>query len=158
RAGDADVFIACAGDDENNIMSCVEAKTLGAAVAVAVVSHSDYADVVGKLGIDETVSPYDVIERQVEGLTRQGALIFQNSRLLGGDVEVVELEVEEGSPITRAPLRDLRVPKPTLIAGVARENAALTPSPDFIFRPNDCAVALAMRENLATLVKMFEKG
>ena len=65
RVGSADVFVACTGEDENNIMACVEARELGAKMTAALVSRPDYANVVGKLGIDETVSPREVVARQI---------------------------------------------------------------------------------------------
>lgn len=157
RVGNADVFIACAGDDENNIMACVEAGELGAKFLAAVVEQPDYANVVGKLGIDEVVSPYEVVGRQVEGLMHTGALVFQNSRLLAGSIDVLELEVEAGAPATRLPLKDLRLPKPSLIAAVIRENAVLAPNATFVFRPGDAVLALCDARNVAKFVPTFER-
>lgn len=157
RVGNADVFIACAGDDENNIMACVEAGELGAKFLAAVVDQPDYANVVGKLGIDEVVSPYEVVGRQIEGLMHTGALVFQNSRLLAGSIDVLELEVEAGSLATRLPLKDLKLPKPSLIAAVIRENAVLTPNANFNFRAGDAALALCDARNVAKFVTAFER-
>jgi len=156
NVGVADAFIACAGDDEYNILSCVEARELGAKTSLAVVSNPDYASVVGKLGIDEAVSPFAVVGRQAEGLARKGALIFQNSALLSGPVEVLELEVASESAVTFAPLKDLKFPRPTLLAAVIRENAVLTPSASFEFRAKDQVVALTMVENIPDVVGLFE--
>ncbi|MBQ6829171.1 MAG: NAD-binding protein, partial [Thermoguttaceae bacterium] len=158
RVGNADVFIACAGDDENNIMACVEAGELGAKFLAAVVEQPDYANVVGKLGIDEVVSPYEVVGRQVEGLMHTGALVFQNSRLLAGSIDVLELEVEADAPATRLALKDLRLPKPSLIAAVIRENAVLTPNATFTVRPGDAVLALCDARNVARFVQTFEQG
>ena len=157
RVGNADVFIACAGDDEDNIMACVEAGELGAKFMAAVVDQPDYANVVGKLGIDEVVSPYEVVGRQVEGLMHVGALVFQNSRLLAGSIDVLELEVEAGAPATRLPLKDLGLPKPSLIAAVIRENAVLAPNATFVFRPGDAVLALCDARNVAKFVPTFER-
>ena len=43
--------VACTGNDESNIMA-VEARELGAVSNMCVVGRPDYANVVGKLGID----------------------------------------------------------------------------------------------------------
>ena len=157
RVGNADVFIACAGGDEDNIMACVEAGELGAKFLAAVVEQPDYANVVGKLGIDEVVSPYEVVGRQVEGLMHVGALVFQNSRLLAGSIDVLELEVEAGAPATRLQLKDLGLPKPSLIAAVIRENAVLAPNATFVFRPGDAVLALCDARNVAKFVPTFER-
>ena len=57
RVGSADVFVACTGEDENNIMAAVEARDIGTKTVMALVSRPDYAHVVGKLGIDVTREP-----------------------------------------------------------------------------------------------------
>lgn len=158
RVGEGDVFVACAQDDEYNIMACVEAMELGAKNLLAVVKHQDYASVVGKLGINEVVSPFEVVGRQVEGLMHSGPLVFQNSTLLSGPIEVVELEVGEGSRMTRAPLSDLGVPRPTLIAAVIRDNTILNPNASFRFESRDTVVALTMIGNIPELVKLFEQN
>ena len=154
RVGKDDIFIACTGDDEYNILACVEAIELGASCTLAVVNHQDYASVVGKLGITETVSPFEVICRQVEGLMHKGPLVFQNSTLLSGPIEVVELEVGENSPMTRAPLKDLGVPKPTLVAAVIRDNVVFIPTATFVFHPDDSIVALTLSETIPALVDL----
>ncbi|MBQ4203632.1 MAG: Trk system potassium transporter TrkA [Thermoguttaceae bacterium] len=156
RVGSSDVFIACAGDDEYNIMSCVEAMELGVKNPLAVIKHPDYASVVWKLGIKDAVSPFEVMNRQVDGLMHKGALVFQNSTLLSGPIEVVELEVGDDSPATKAPLKSLGVPKPTLIAAVVRENVALVPNADFVFHAGDAAVALTLGDSIPGLVELFE--
>ena len=51
RVGNADVFVACMGDDEENIMAGVEAREVGAKSVMALIGRPDYASVVGKLGI-----------------------------------------------------------------------------------------------------------
>ena len=156
NVGRADAFIACAGDDEYNILSCVEAREIGAKKSLAVVANPDYASVVGKLGVDEAVSPFAVVGRQAEGLTREGALVFQNSELFSGPIDVLELEVASDSAVTYAPLKDLQFPKPTLLAAVIRENAALTPNASFEFKAKDQVVALTMEENISGVVGLFE--
>ena len=155
--GQADFAIACAGDDEYNILACVEAVELGATTRMAIVKHADYASVVGKLGVTEAVSPYDVMGRQAEGFTHKGALVFQNSTLLSGSIQVVELEVGANSAATRTPLRELRLPKPSLVAAAIRDNSTLIPHADFVFAPGDAVVAFAESRDLAALVKLFEE-
>ena len=89
RVGSADYFIACTGDDENNIMAGVEARDIGAKNIMAVVGRPDYANVVGKLGIDLAVSPRDVLALQILGFLNTGPVISR-STLLGGGVGVYE--------------------------------------------------------------------
>ena len=56
RVGKAGVFVAATGRDEDNIVCGVEARELGAGRIMSVVRRADYANVLGKLGIDVAVS------------------------------------------------------------------------------------------------------
>lgn len=164
--GKSDFVIACAGDDESNILACVESKEIGSPNLIAVIKHSDYANVVKNLCFSKgedvrpyqinTVSPYELMRRQAEGFAHVGALLFQNSTLLSGSLQVAELEAQEDSPITRATLRELPAIKPSLIAAVIRNNETLIPNADFTFHPGDFAVAFADAIDLPNLVKLFE--
>jgi len=152
RVGTADVFVACTGDDEDNIMSCVTAREIGAKQILAIVGRPDYAEVVGKLGIDEAVSPREVVARQVLGLLHKGAVISRTSLGLGG-LNVFEIEVREGAPITEHVLANVRLPAQCLIAVVVQENFVRVPGADDRLNPGDTVIALiddsAVEESLA---------
>ena len=126
RVAQADVFAACTGDDENNIMACVEAKELGTKRMMAIVQRPDYANIVGKLGIDLAVSPRDVMAKQILSFLNLGAVISRNL-LPGGRIGVYELEVNEGVPATRFDLSNLRLPPACLIVAVMRHEFVRVP-------------------------------
>lgn len=155
RAGQADYFVAVTNDDENNVMACVEAKSMGAKKTIAVVKHSDYGELFEKLGVDKTVSPYEVMKHQVEGLLHTGALIFSNPYLLGGDINVVELTAQADSPITASPLKDCGIPSKALLASVVREMTPCLPNADFRIEEGDTAVALVHASEEENLVRLF---
>lgn len=140
RAGQVDIFVACTGDDENNIMACVEARDLGAKKIMAVISRPDYAKVVGKLGIDVAVSPRDVMARQVMSFLNTGVIVSR-TRLPGGKTGVFEMDVLEGAPITQGKLADLKTPAECLIAALMRNGAARVPTGDDQLKAGDLVVA-----------------
>ena len=84
RVGSADVFVACTREDEDNIMACVTAREIGAKTILAIVERPDYAEVVGKLGIDLAVSPREVMARQVLSLLYRGPVISRTALGTGG--------------------------------------------------------------------------
>ncbi len=152
RVGTADVFVACTGDDEDNIMSCVTAKEIGAKQILSIVGRPDYAEVVGKLGIDQAVSPREVVARQVLGLLHKGAVISRTS-LGSGGLNVFEIEVLEGAPITEHVLANVQLPPQCLIAVVVQEDFVRVPGADDRLRPGNTVIALiddsAVDESLA---------
>ncbi|TWU57948.1 Trk system potassium transporter TrkA [Rubripirellula reticaptiva] len=140
-AGKVDYFVACTGSDESNIMAGVEARELGAARVMCVVGRPDYANVVGKLGIDRAVSERDVAARQIMGFLNEGAIISQ-TRLPNGTIGVFELEVTEGSRVTQASLAELPLAGKCLIAAIHRDGFVRVPTASDQLKTGDVVVAL----------------
>lgn len=154
RVGTADYFVACTGDDENNIMACVEARDAGAEYVMAIVSRPDYARVVGKLGIDLAVSPRKVIAKQVLGFLNTGPIVSRMS-LTGGSIGVYEIEVLEGALATQHVLANVPLPSSCLIAAVMRDDAVRVPGADDRLSPGEVVVALIDDASVEAAIKQF---
>ena len=154
RVGKADVFVAATGHDEDNIVCGVEARELGCRQIMSVVRRPDYANVLKKLGIDVAVSPREVMARQVLGMVTAGPVIGR-STIAGGDAEIWEIEVSQGAPITRAPLKEMVLDQ-LLIAAIERENYVKVPGADDQLRPGDLAIVLAQTASVAETLRLFE--
>ena len=157
RVGSADVFVACTGDDENNIMAGVEAREIGAKSIMAIVNRPDYANVVGKLGIDLAVSPRNVIARQVLGYLNTGNVIARTS-LAGSNITVFEIEVVEGVQATEHVLANLALPEQCLIASVMRADYVTVPGADDRLKPGDSVVALVEDSVAGEMLALFNNN
>lgn len=154
RVGSADVFVACLGNDEDNIMSGVEARELGVRMIMAVVHRPDYANLVGKLGIDFAVSPRQVMARQVLGFLTEGPVISHTS-LEEGAVEVLEIEVGANVPATEHVLAKLKLPPHCLIAAVMQAEYVSVPGADDRLKPGDTVVLLAEQSAVEEALRLF---
>ena len=154
RVGSADVFAACLGDDENNIMACVGASALGAKYMMAVVDRPDYANVVEKLGIDATVSPREVMAQQILAFLNDGPLLSRTS-IAEGNVGIYEIEVTEGVPITEHDLANTKLPPKSLIAAVMNQDQVRVPGADDRLVPGDTAIALVDDASAAEVFALF---
>jgi trk system potassium uptake protein TrkA len=155
--GAVDYFVACTGIDESNIMAGVEARELGARHVMAVVGRPDYANVVGKLGIDYVVSERDVGARQILGFLNQGAVISR-SQLPNGKIGVYELEVVEGARVVGAMLAELPLAGRCLIAAMQRDSFVRMPTAEDRLKPGDIVVALIDQEHTHDCLALFERG
>jgi trk system potassium uptake protein len=155
RVGSADVFVACTGEDENNIMAGVEAREIGASKIMAVVGRPDYADIVGRLGINVAVSPRDVMAKQVLSFLQSGPVVARMP-LPGGDISVYEIEVAPDAPATKHVLASLALPKQCLIAAVMRAEYAVVPGADDRLQAGDTVIALIGNAELHAALPMFE--
>jgi trk system potassium uptake protein TrkA len=156
RVGQADVFVAAMGRDEDNIVCGVEARALGADRILSVVRRPDYANVLEKLGIDVAVSPREVLAREVLGMVDAGPVLAR-SEIATGEAFVWEVEVEEGAPITASPLRMLQL-QGCLIAAIIRDQHVTVAGGDDQLRAGDTVVVLLPRDAEAQTLKWFTKG
>ncbi|GHT35748.1 Trk system potassium transport protein TrkA [Planctomycetales bacterium] len=156
RAQNYDAFIACTGQDEENIIAALEVKEYRDTIRTMVlVNRPDYHLLTDKLRIDKTIIPANVIAKQVMGFLNTGSIVFRNRELFGGAVDVVELEVQENAPITKDILRNVKIPKGSLLAAVNRSGFVQVPNADFQFRKGDYVVALVQPEMSTEIVKLF---
>ncbi|MGZ0164032.1 MAG: Trk system potassium transporter TrkA [Planctomycetales bacterium] len=156
RVGKAEIFVAATGRDEDNIVCGVEARELGCSRILSVVRRPDYANVLERLGIDVAVSPREVTSRQILGMV-QGGVIIAGSGISKGDAEVWEVEIVEGAPVTKAPLKDVSLPG-CLIAAMVREDFVSVPGADDQLKAGDTAVVLVHRNSIADTLAIFERG
>lgn len=156
RVGSSDVFVACTGDDEDNIMACVEARELGAKTIIAIVGRPDYANVVEKLGIDHAVSPRKVVAKQIMGFLNTGAVISRAPLSVGGGIEILEIEVLPGALAAEKILADVKLPPQCLIAAVLRESYVQVPGADDRLTPGDTVVALVETSAVGNALKVFD--
>jgi len=156
RVGNAEVFIACIGDDENNIVACVEAKEIGAKKVMAIVGRSDYDNIIGKLGIDLAVSEHEVMAKQVMNYLSEG-VVNSMIPLIGGDINVVEIEVPEGVAATEGTLSELKLPPQTLIGAIISSDFVRVPDGRDSINAGERVVLLVARDSMLDAVSLFEK-
>ena len=157
RVGTADVFVACIGDDEDNIMASVEAKDIGTKMIMALVGRPDYAQVVGKLGIDHVVSPREVVAKQVLGFLTSGPTVSKTTLSEGSGLSILEIDVMPESQATEHVLANLGLPSQCLIAAVIREGFSSVPGADNHFRAGDSAIVLVADEVIEEVEAFFDK-
>ncbi len=89
NVGDMDLFVAVTSDDEDNIMSAMLAKRLGARRVMAIVNRRAYADMIQGGAIDIAVSPAQAVIGELLRHVRRGAVAAVHS-LRRGAAEALE--------------------------------------------------------------------
>lgn len=151
-----DSFIACTGDDENNIMGSVEAKELGAKQVFAVVSRPEYAGIVKKLGIDRVVSPRTVVASRIRGFLNSGAILMRTQLANQSDIEVIEVEVSATSEACQKKIRDLGLPQQCLIAGINDNGFVIAPDADYVIQPGNLVIMLVHNQVFEQALEKFK--
>jgi trk system potassium uptake protein TrkA len=92
---EADVFVACAGDDRANLLAAINGKRLGAEVCLATVSREEFTPLVDALAIDAAFSPRliaaEAILKFVHTTSVKGIHLHRTG------FEAVEMEVRPGA-------------------------------------------------------------
>ena len=85
-----DLFLALTDDDENNIMSCLLAKRMGARRVLALINRRSYADLMHGTQIDIALSPAQALLGELLAYVRQGDVQAVHS-LRRGVAEALEI-------------------------------------------------------------------
>jgi trk system potassium uptake protein TrkA len=108
------------------------AKRVGVAQTIARVRNQDYIEDVrtlstGFTGVDHVIQPEAAVADEVDKLAGiPGALDVET--FAGGQVWVVEVQVDPGNPAVGVPLRSLTLPPGVIVTAILRERGATVPS------------------------------
>ena len=89
---EVDLFLALTDDDEDNIMSCLLAKRMGASRVLALINRRSYADLMHGTQIDIALSPAQAMLGELLAFVRQGDVQAVHS-LRRGVAEALEIVV-----------------------------------------------------------------
>jgi len=133
----ADLVIAVTGDDEDNILICQVAKEkYNVERIVARVNNPRNFDHFKLLGVQPAVSATDLILRLIEHEVPEYGLV-QLLALEEEHLEIIELEVGEGSPAAGRAVRDVMLPEGALIISVLRGGSGFVPKADTVMQAGD---------------------
>ena len=133
----ADVVIAVTGDDEDNMLVCQVAKEkyLCDRIIARVNNPRNY-DHFKLLGIQPAVSATDLILRLIEHEVPEYGLV-QLLALEEEHLEIIELEVLEGSPAVGRQVQQIALPEGSLVISVLRSGRGFVPKADSVIAAGD---------------------
>ncbi|HVF08152.1 MAG TPA: TrkA family potassium uptake protein [Actinomycetota bacterium] len=148
RLSETDVVVAATGDDEDNLVTSLLAKTEFAVPRVlARVNHPKNEWLFNdQWGVDQAVSPPHILTALVEEAVTSGDLI-RLLHLEGGRVSIVEMKLAGDSPSLGKALYELRLPSGTAIVAIVREGHVVIPQPETVLAAADEVVVLAAPES-----------
>ena len=168
-----DLFIALTSDDEDNIMSCLLAKRLGARRVLAVINRRAYADLVQGTAIDIAISPAHAVLGELLAYVRRGDVEAVHS-LRRGAAEALEAIVRGDRKTCRFAGRridEVGLPKGATVGAIVRglhrpdgSEAGADAKPeviiahhDTVVMPNDHVIIFVPRKRMVREVeKLFQ--
>ena len=170
---DMDLFLALTSDDEDNIMSCLLAKRLGARRVLAVINRRAYADLVQGTQIDIAISPSHAVLGELLAYVRRGDVEAVHS-LRRGAAEALEAIVRGDRKTGRFAGRridEVGLPKGAQVGAIVRglhradgSDAGADARPqviiahhDTLVQPNDHVIIFVPRKRMVREIeKLFQ--
>jgi trk system potassium uptake protein TrkA len=159
----ADVFIACTGLDEVNIVACGMANQIRQTRTICFVSREDFLrlskgeDGLAHFGIDRVVWPEaqlaDDIERIVSTPGAIDAEVFAE-----GAVRLLEYRLETGSPLIAERVADLHLPHGSLLVAVRRGDEFFIPRGETRLASGDKAIVMGTPDAMAEVQGLMTQG
>lgn len=150
-----DAFISLTGSDESNVLTCVVAQKFGVARTVAEVENIEYIKLAEEMGINYVINKKLITASRIFRLTLSGKARFVHY-MSGTDAEVIEYTVAPGSPITKAPVKDLDFPRSAIIGGVIRKGEAIIAVGDTRIEAYDRVAVFVLPEASAEIDRFFK--
>ena len=149
-----DFFAALSGQDEINLLSGILCKEMGVPKVVVLTHRPDYAPIVERLGVDEAVSPRILTARTIiRHVTKDQIVLLAG--LHGGKAGLYEIKVPARCQASGQPLRNLSLPKGTIVAAMVEEDRVTIPRGTDVIEPGQTLLVFSVVENLAVLETTF---
>jgi trk system potassium uptake protein TrkA len=133
----AELVIAVTGDDEDNILiSQVAREKYGISRVVARCNNPRNLEHFELLGVKPAISATDLILRLIEHEVPKYGLVHLLD-LPEERLEIIELEVAEGSEAAGKHVRDLGLPEGSLVISILREGGGFVPTGDSLVQAGD---------------------
>lgn len=145
-AASCDLFMAVSSSDEANLAAARIAKRLGAARAVVRVGETD--EVISDRRLLEELFSVDLLlSTQLLTTNRilnqiRGHNTTAVEYLAAGKVQLRKIRLDDDSPLTQKPLREVEMPKGSLVVAYSRGRKLTIPSGDDRAEPGDDALIL----------------
>ena len=177
NVGEMDVFCALTNDDENNIMSSLLAKRMGARKVIALINRGSYVNLVQAGQIDIAISPAQATIGTLLAHVRHGDCVAVHS-LRRGAAEALELVAHgdaRSSKIVGRRVEEIDLPKGATIGAIVRrrqragakndgaearyDEDVIIAHHDTVIEPDDHVIVFVVNKRMVPKVeKLFQVG
>lgn len=161
NVAEMDLFVAVTNDDENNIMSALLAKRMGARRVVALINRRSYVELVERAQIDVAISPAQATLGKLLAHVRRGDIVAVHS-LRRGAAEALEVVVHgdrESSPLVGRRLEELALPPGTAIGAIVRGERVLMAHHEVAIEDGDHVIVFVTdKRAMPKVERLFQVG
>jgi trk system potassium uptake protein len=157
QAGAADFFIAVTDEDEDNVMTCLQARNLGTKYCLALIHRADYANLIDRnselLGIRAAVSPRVATSRDLlRFVTSDKFHVMMN---LGDGAELIELMVPKASSVAGQKISAIKWPAGSGLVALVQGTQAVVPTGEDLIQAGDTLYAVVSGKAKKSFVRLL---
>ena len=151
---DIDLFIGASSDEEENILSALLAKKLGARMGAVIATKRSYLNLAPQLGVDIVVSPHVAAASRILRFVRSGAISSVVSTR-DDSAEILEIIAVEGAKLVGIPLKEVQLPTGVIVVSLITEDGVVIPKGHTVITPGDRVIFFLDRKSLPKLQKLL---
>lgn len=148
-------LVVCATESQTrNILVARLAKALGAKKTIAITTNDRFKPLTAVLDVDAMVSMKTVVAAAILELIRHGRIrtIYE---FFEDDIEIVELPLTEQSSAVGSSLRDLTMPRGSLVAFIIKDREVFIPDGNTVLAAGDSMAIIVEKKALGGLERLF---
>lgn len=149
-----DAFMALTDSSETNILTCLTAKEFGVPKTIADVENLQFISQAENLNIGTAINKKLLASSHIFKILLDTDESSAKCLVLAG-AEVAEMQVRDGARITKAPVKDLRLPEGMTIAAMARDGVCSLVGGNTHIRPGDFVVVFCAGGTIHKIEKWF---
>jgi trk system potassium uptake protein TrkA len=155
----SDAFVSALDDDEDNILSCIMAKELGAKKVVTVTNKAEYVNIIPAIdmidsGFSSSLVAVNTVLRQLDA---EAETVSVDAILNRIDAYVFEFKVHSGSQVCGKCINEIKFPLSTVLAVVFRKGNVISAAGNLRLEENDTVATVTTYDKLKALEPLFEK-
>ena len=156
-----DAFVALTDIDEENMVVTMFANKMKVKKTITQIKSDDLVGMLDELGIENTVSPQNIVANRIISYIRalantRGSNVLTLYRLVNDQVEALEFYAKKPEPIYDKPLKELKIKENCLVACIIRENEVIIPNGNDTIKLGDNVIVVTTHKNFDDLTDILE--
>ena len=156
-----DAFVALTAIDEENMVVTMFANKMKVKKTITQIKSDDLVGMLDELGIENTVSPQNIVANRIISYIRalantRGSNVLTLYRLVNDQVEALEFYAKKPEPIYDKPLKELKIKENCLVACIIRENEVIIPNGNDTIKLGDNVIVVTTHKNFDDLTDILE--
>lgn len=159
---DVDSFITLTGIDEENIILSLFAHVNENTKVITKINHLDFVESLKDIHLDSVVNPERIAANIIVQYVRASNKASDSNietlyKLCNDRVEGLGFKIKTDSDLTNVPLKDLRLKKNVLIAGIYRKGSVIRPNGNDVMKVGDSVVIITKDNKFNDIVDILEE-